>query len=64
MFLPGMGSEVRHLASQCVTCNKAAEGATRNTNAIVAQDLFTLAGKSYLTTLVTLGTRHIDGHIQ
>ena len=61
IFWPGMSSEIRHLASQCSTCNdyKAKQhkeplmsSETPTTPwAIVAQDLFTLAGKSYLITV-------------
>ena len=61
MFWPGMASEIRHLASQCSTCNEykakqqkepLVSPETPTTPwAIVAQDLFTLAGKSYLITV-------------
>ena len=61
MFWPGMASEVRHLASQCATCNDYKTKQQKEPLlspeipttpwAIVAQDLFTLAGKSYLITV-------------
>ena len=61
IFWPDMSSEIRHLASQCSTCNdyKAKQqkeplmlSETPTTPwAIVAQDLFMLAGKSYLITV-------------
>ena len=60
IFWPGMASEIRHLVSQCSTCN--IYGAQRQKEPlmlpeipntpwnIVAQDLFTYAGRSYLIT--------------
>ena len=61
IFWPGMASEIRHLASQCATCNdhstKQQKEPLLSTEiptspwAVLAQDLFTLAGKSYLITV-------------
>ena len=61
IFWPGMASEIRHLASQCSTCSdyntKQQKEPLLSTEiptmpwAILAQDLFTLAGKSYLITV-------------
>ena len=56
-----MASEIRNLASQCPTCNDYATKQQKEPLmspeipttpwAIVAQDLFTFAGKSYLITI-------------
>ena len=61
IFWPGMASEIRHLASQCSMCSKYKTKEQKEPLlspeipttpwAIVAQDLFTLAGKSYLITV-------------
>ena len=61
IFWPGMANEIRHLASQCSICNEytakqqkelllSSEVPTTPWS-IVAQDLFTFAGKSYLITI-------------
>ena len=61
IFWPGMTSDIRHLASQCSTCNDYAAKQQKEPListkiptrpwSIVAQDLFTLDNKSYLITV-------------
>ena len=62
MFWPGMASEIRHLVRQCSTCNSYAAQQQQKEPLIlpeipntpwnvVAQDLFTYAGRSYLITV-------------
>ena len=61
MFWPGMANGIRHLASQCVTCSDYKTKQHKEPSlspeipttplVMVAQDLFTLEGKSYLITV-------------
>jgi len=61
IFWPGMANEIRHLASQCSTCNEYTAKQQKEPLmspvvptapwSMVAQDLFTFAGKAYLITV-------------
>ena len=61
IFWPGMANEIQHLANQCSICNEYMAKQQKEPLlsseipsapwSIVAQDLFTLAGKSYLITV-------------